>query len=147
MVAAPGISDASEDAGEHVDKCDQHEQFSREKGEQINDESDQDEEPEGLAASEINLFAAPEAPGADHEEADEADQQDPDRGDPPGGNRPSDKRVNDGGNDARCSRNGHADEIFAIGTARIFGNRVDADVEAGETGRSAEQEEEADEDA
>ena len=55
--------------------------------------------------------------------------------------------MNDGGNDAGGGRDGHPDEVFAVGAAGIFRDGVDADVEAGETAGSAEKEEKADEGA
>ena len=59
----------------------------------------------------------------------------------------SGEAVNDGGDKAGSGGNGHADKVFSTGAARIFGNGVGADVEAGEPAGAAEEKEEADEGA
>ena len=145
MVAAPGISEARDDAGEHVDESEHQQDVARKKHQQIDADAEQNDPAEGLAAGEVDFFAAPEAPGADHEKADEADEQCPDEGEPPGEDGQADEAVYHRGDDAGGGRDGHANEVLAPGAAGVLGDGIDADVEAGETAGSAEQEEEADE--
>src|SRR6202034_4572327 len=108
-------------------------------------DAEQDDPAKRVADGEVDLFPAPEAPCADHEEADESDEESPDDGQPPGKDGKADESVNDGCEDSGGGRDRHADKILAIGAAGILGDGVDADVEAGEAAGAAEQKEEADE--
>src|ERR1700684_727809 len=72
MVAAPRVCQAGQHAGKHVDEREHQQDGAREKYQQIDADAEENDPAEGLAAGEVDLFAAPEAPGADHEEADEA---------------------------------------------------------------------------
>lgn len=55
------------------------------------------------------------------------------------------KGVDDGGDHAGGGGDGETDEVFAIRAAGIFGNRVKGNIEAGQTGCAAEEEEKSDE--
>ena len=74
-----------------------------------------------MPIEEIDLLAAPEAPGAHHQETDQRDQRHPHNGQPPVEDRIAVEEMHDGGKHARRRRNRHADKILSARTARILG--------------------------
>src|SRR5579875_182817 len=94
-----------------------------------------------MTAGKVDLLAAPEAPGADHQEANQADQRHPDQSYPWNRNRDAVKEMNHGSNDSRRCRNGHTHKILSSRPARVFGYRIHTDVESGQTAGATDEEE------
>ena len=100
---------------------------------------------ERMPAGKVDLLAAPEAPGADHEKAGHANDSHPRKRQPHVEDRVTLDQVDHGGKQASSRRDGHADKILAIGAAGILGQGIVRDVEASQPAGATDEEQKTEE--
>src|SRR5579863_8866875 len=80
--ALPGICRPRPDAGEHVHQRRRKQHHVGEAQHDVDDDGDQRQDLEWMAAGEVDLLARPEPPGAHHEESSQTDKAEPGNGNP-----------------------------------------------------------------
>ena len=98
-----------------------------------------------MTAVQAQFLAGPEAPGADHQEAAHAHDSQPYQRDPPIHYRIAAAEMHRSSQQASRRRNRHTDKIFAVRAVPDCAAEIVADVEACQTGDSANEKKKTDE--